>query len=140
MILKYIPLQKKKDFIRYVLEKHNMTEDEISESSALEGIAGEYLFIEKKEKKSEKIEVSKSEKEVFESICNGQLGGIIWEEVTEVIHSKVKIPDSVIPVYALEVMYGDELGKRIVMRDHKKSLRFLTHVCDVWLSPLGPYW
>lgn len=134
-ILKYIPVHMENSFVEYVAKEHGLTSKEIESSDRLESIAGEYLFKTKKEeKKDEKSVVEKTEKEVFDGICEKKFTEVLWANVTDISHSEVRIPDSVIPVFALDIMYGDKLSKRIVMRDYEKSLRFMGHVYSLWLS------
>ena len=136
-LLKYIPLHMKDDFLKYAYEHHRLSPDKIESAVQLELIAGEYLFKNKKGEDNKETKVkTKTEEEVFVDICDKKFGDISWEKITELVHSEVKIPDSVIPVFALDVMCGDKLEKRLVMRDYDKSLRFMDHVRSIWLHPV----
>ncbi len=132
-IKKYIPLHMESNFLDYVFSKHKMTKDEVCKSELLESIASEYLF-EKKESNHEEIKIKKTEEQVFGDILMSKFSDVEWESVTELVHVKVRIPDSATPVYAMEIMYGNELYSRLVMRDYKKSLRFMSYVYKVWFT------
>ena len=135
-LLKYIPIHMEDNFLKYVLEHYGMSSAEIEMSPDLERMASDYFF---KSKEGEKEYVPKSkriktEKEVFADICKKKFIVVDWEEVTDISHYKVKVKDSVTPVYALDVICRDVVVKRIVMRDYDKSLRFMDYVCALWFS------
>ena len=137
-LLKYIPLHMQDDFLEYALAHHKLLPEKIDSYVQLELVASEYLF---KNKKGEKAHVSKeirkTEKEMFSDICRQKFSDVKWKYVTDISHSKVSVKDSATQVYALDIMYGDKLYKRLVMRDYDKSLRFMGHVYALWFSPDG---
>ena len=136
-LLNYIPIHMQDDFIRYVSVQYKMSPEDIESSDKLSSIAGEYLFKEKTRSKHSPVKKVKTEKEVFSDICSKKFSDVRWKDVTDISHSKVSVKDSVTQVYALDIMYGDKLYKRLVMRDYEKSLRFMGHVSAIWFSPYG---
>ena len=137
-LLKYIPIHMHDDFLEYALVYHKLLPENIDSCVQLELIASEYLFKNKKGEKDHVAEkIIKTEKEMFSDVCRKKFTTVDWEEITDISHSKVKVKDSVTPVYALDIICRDVLVKRIVMRDYDKSLRFMDYVYVLWFSHDG---